>query len=203
MVRQLIEEKGPGCWLNAPPLKKFRCSLDKSEFRDTLHLSYCWDHNHDLNAELQREVCRDVVLEPALIPPDNEQILGTYTDWAAPDVSSRGPWSTFNITWQLFMISVSHILIFLPTRIRQWNRYITFTKLGRWKSATTESLRSKRGHIHLLYMYTRSGGWGPQSTCYHKRRAELMSLKRGEKYTAIISYIWELVSDSVSFALPS
>ena len=39
-------------------------------------------HNHirDLNAELQREVCRDVVLEPALIPPDNEQILGTYTD---------------------------------------------------------------------------------------------------------------------------
>ena len=65
-------------------------------------------HNNirDLNAELQREVCRDVVTEPALIPLDNEEIVGTNADRAAPDVSSRGLWSTFERTF--FDICVTH-----------------------------------------------------------------------------------------------
>jgi hypothetical protein len=54
-------------------------------------------HNNiqDLNAGLQREVCRDVVTEPALIPLANEETFDTDADRAAPDVSSRGLWSTF------------------------------------------------------------------------------------------------------------
>ena len=65
-------------------------------------------HNHirDLNAELQREVCRDVVIEPALIPLDNEQIIGTDADRAAPDVSSRGLWSTLERTF--YDVCVTH-----------------------------------------------------------------------------------------------
>ena len=45
-------------------------------------------HNNirDMNADFQREVCRDVVNEPALIPLDNEQITGTKADGAAPDI---------------------------------------------------------------------------------------------------------------------
>ena len=38
-------------------------------------------------------------------------------------------------------------------------------------------------------IYTTSGVWGPQAVRYHKRLAELMSLKRGEEYSAIISYM--------------
>ena len=44
-------------------------------------------------------MCRDVVIEPVLIPLDNEQIIGTDADRAAPDVSSRGLWSTFERTF--------------------------------------------------------------------------------------------------------
>jgi hypothetical protein len=64
------------------------------------------NNNRDLNAELQREVCRDVVTEPALIPLDNEEIIGTDADRAAPDVFSRGLWSTFERTF--FDICVTH-----------------------------------------------------------------------------------------------
>ncbi len=76
-------------------------------------------HNNirDLNAELQREVCRDVVTEPALIPLDNEEIVGTNADRAAPDVSSRGLWSTFERTFFdicvfFFFFFFNHIFIF-------------------------------------------------------------------------------------------
>ena len=58
-------------------------------------------HNvlRDLNAELQSEVCKDVVTEPRLLPLDNEEVSGTSADRAAPDISSRGLWSPFERTF--------------------------------------------------------------------------------------------------------
>ena len=53
----------------------------------------------DLNSELMKEVCRDVVTEPQLIQLDNEDIQGAKSDKAAPDISSRGLWSTFERTF--------------------------------------------------------------------------------------------------------
>ena len=49
-------------------------------------------HNHlrDLNAEMQREVCRDIVVEPQLLPLSNEEVEGVQGNRAAPDISSRG-----------------------------------------------------------------------------------------------------------------
>ncbi len=54
-------------------------------------------HNdlRDLNISMQKEVCRDVISEPSLLPIQTEEIDGTQADRAAPDVSSRGLWSTF------------------------------------------------------------------------------------------------------------
>ena len=41
-------------------------------------------HNalRDLNAELQKEVCRDVVTEPRLLPLDGEVVTGTSAERA-------------------------------------------------------------------------------------------------------------------------
>ena len=66
-------------------------------------------HNalRDLNADFQREVCRDVVIEPRLLPIEyNMEINGTTADRAAPDISSRGIWSTFERTF--FDVCVIH-----------------------------------------------------------------------------------------------
>ena len=64
------------------------------------------DNLRDLNAEMQREVCRDVVVEPDLLPLNNEEIQGAQGDRAAPDISSRGLWSTFERTF--FDVMVLH-----------------------------------------------------------------------------------------------
>ena len=42
-------------------------------------------HNalRDLNAELQREVCKDVITEPRLLPLNDEEVNGTAADRAA------------------------------------------------------------------------------------------------------------------------
>ena len=58
-------------------------------------------HNNlrDINAEMQREVCRDVVVEPQLLPLTNEEVEGVQGDRAAPDISSQGLWSTFERTF--------------------------------------------------------------------------------------------------------
>ncbi len=60
----------------------------------------------DLNVSMQREVCRDVISEPSLLPIQTEEIDGTQADRAAPDVSSRGLWSTFERTF--FDVRVLH-----------------------------------------------------------------------------------------------
>ena len=38
-------------------------------------------------------------------------------------------------------------------------------------------------------VYTTFGGWAPQAVRYHKRMAELISLKRNEDYHHIINHI--------------
>ena len=65
-------------------------------------------HNNlrDLNADLQREVCRDIVVEPSLLPLDQEEVDGAQGDGARPDISSRGLWSTFERTF--FDVRVLH-----------------------------------------------------------------------------------------------
>ena len=67
-------------------------------------------HNalRDLNADLQREVCRDVVTEPKLLPVENNTDVGGCAtgDGACPDVACRGLWSTFERTF--FDIRVLH-----------------------------------------------------------------------------------------------
>ena len=59
------------------------------------------DRLRDVNAEFQREVCRDVVTEPPLIPIENEvtEVEGATEERARPDISSRGLWNAFERTF--------------------------------------------------------------------------------------------------------
>ena len=215
---QVIEDKGSGCWLTALPLKKFGYSLNKIEFRDALYLRYGWDipnspsycacgvknsvnhtlickkggyvsmrHNNirDLNAELQREVCRDVAIEPALIPLDNEQITGTDADRAAPDVSSCGLWSTLERTFYDVCVTHPNSSTYDGKTMKQIYHLHEARKMKKYNNRI---IQVEKGTFTPL-IYTTSGGWGPQATRYHKRLAELISLKRGEDYSNIINYM--------------
>ena len=58
-------------------------------------------HNciRDLEGELLREVCRDVKIEPELIPVGEQEMSGTGADKARLDVSAVGVWGTHERTF--------------------------------------------------------------------------------------------------------
>ena len=144
-------------------------------------------HNalRDLNAELQAEVCKDVAIEPNLIPVDNEEITGTRADGARTDISSRGLWGTFQRTF--FDVRVLH-----PNCPSYLGKSITtlYQNHEHAKMVTYNSriITVERGTFTPL-VYSTFGGCGPQAKRYHKRLAELISQKRNEDYHYVVSHI--------------
>ena len=145
-------------------------------------------HNNlrDLNAEFMREVCRDVVTEPQLIVLDDEDIQqGTKADRAAPDISSRGLWSTFERTF--FDVRVLHPNCRSYIN-KEMNKIYQDHENEKMKKYNERVLTVERGSFTPL-IYTTFGGWGPQATRYHKRLAEKVASKRNEDYSHVLSHM--------------
>ena len=144
-------------------------------------------HNNlrDLNADMQSEVCCDVVLEPCLLPLTNEEVPGVQGERAAPDISSRGLWSTFERTF--FDVRVLHpnAPSYANTDIGKLYRSHELEKMRKYNARV---ITVERGSFTPL-IYTTFGGWGPQTTRYHKRLAEQLASKRNEKYSHVISHM--------------
>ena len=144
-------------------------------------------HNNlrDLNADLQREVCRDVVVEPSLLPLSNEDVQGAQGDRAGPDISSRGLWSTFERTFYdvrvLHPNAPSYLNKDLPTLYRSHEQ----EKLRTYNSRV---MTVERGSFTPL-IYTTFGGWGPLASRYHKRLAEKLAIKRNEQYSHVLNHM--------------
>ena len=118
------------------------------------------DNLRDLNAEMQKEVCRDVVTEPHLLPIDNEEIQGAEGDRAKPDISSRGLWSTFERTFFDVMVLHPNAPSYCTTDLDQLYRKMEQKKMVKYNNRV---LTVERGSFTPL-IYTTFGGWGPQST---------------------------------------
>lgn len=144
-------------------------------------------HNavRDINAEFQKEVCRDVVTEPQLIPLKNEIVNGTQADQAATDVSSRGMWSTFERTF--FDVQVIHpnCPSYQNTPIEKLYERAERRKLSKYNSRI---LQVEKGSFTPL-IYSTFGGWAPCAEKYHKRLAKLISWKRNEEYANVMSHM--------------
>ena len=214
----LSSEKGSGSWLTVLPLKDLGFCLNKQEFHDALCLRYGWNipkmpsfcgcgqknnvdhtlvckkggyvamrHNNlrDLNADMQKEVCRDVIIEPLLLPLDSEEIQGTQGDRSAPDISSWGLWSTFERTF--FNVSVFHpnAPSYQTTDLDKLYRSQELEKMRKYNSRV---ITVERGSFTPL-IYTTFGGWGPQTTRYHKRLAEKLARKRNEDYDLVLNHM--------------
>ena len=131
-------------------------------------------------------MCRDVITEPRLLPlEDNTQVDGTDAERAAPDVSSRGLWSTFE---RIFF----DVRVFHPNA----SSYQSSSSSALYERHEKEKMKKYNARILTVekgtftpLVYTTFGGCGPQASAYHKRLAKLISKKRNEEYHQVITHI--------------
>ena len=144
-------------------------------------------HNvlRNTEAKLMEKVCKDVRIEPELLPIDGEIIQGNVSEKARLDVSARGVWSQQEKTF--FDIRVSH-----PNA----NSHMAKSLEALYKENEQEKKRAyndrviqveKSSFTPLVFLTT--GGMGPECERLNKRLAELISNKSSERYSHVMSYV--------------
>ena len=145
-------------------------------------------HNNirDFEATLLKEVCKDVKVEPVLLPIGNsENQSRNHAEKARLDVSAVGIWSSMERTF--LDVHVMHPNS--PSYIDKTPEQI-YNQHEREKKRTYNDrvLQVEKGSFTPL-IFSTTGGMGPECTKYHKRVAELTSVKRGESYSDVMNYI--------------
>ena len=146
-------------------------------------------HNEvrDTEADLLREVCRDVNLEPTLIPLTGQQFSrsSNHEDLARLDISARGLWNSMGKA-------------FFDVRIFHPNASSNSSKSLPQLYASHESEKKRVYNERVVHVeqasfsplvFSTSGGEGPECRKYHQRLATLIANKRKESYADTMAYI--------------
>ena len=184
---------------NVPNMPHFCGCGQKNSIDDTLickkggYVAMRHNNLRDLNINMQKEVCRDVVSEPRLLAVNNKEVEGTTADRAAPDISSRGLWSSFERTF--FDVRVLHpnSASYRSSEISTLYRNHEAEKMRKYNSRVITVVRESFSPL----VYSTFGGMGPQATRYHKRLADLVANKRNEDYNHVISHMRTRIRFSV------
>ena len=147
-------------------------------------------HNklRDLEAELLREVCQDVRIEPALLPIVNENLLAATTNQtenARLDVSAIGVYGPQEKTF--LDIRVMH-----PNCPSYVNKSVTKVYEEHEKAKKREYnervIQVEKGSFTPI-VFSTFGGMGKETERYHRRLAQLVANKRGETYSSVMNFI--------------
>ena len=144
-------------------------------------------HNgiRDLEGELMREVCRDVKIEPELLPIGEQEMSGIVSEKARLDVSAVGVWGTHERTFLDVKVFHPNCKSYADMEIGQ--AYVHHQNIKK-RSYKERVLNVEHGSFTPIILST-SGGVGPEANRHHKRIAELIALKRKGEYSQIIQYI--------------
>ena len=139
-------------------------------------------------------MCKDVKVEPLLLPLGNSGTLSTNTaEKARLDVSAVGIWSPMERTFLDVRVMHPNSPSYMEKPIDQL--YVQH-EAEKKRTYNDRILNVEKGSFSPL-VFSTSGGMGPESTRYHKRIAELFSRKKGEEYSHVMGFI----RTSIRFAL--
>ena len=146
-------------------------------------------HNEirDLEAELLGEICKDVVIEPELLPIGNVNLPpgANFQDKARLDVAAVGIFGSYERT-------------FLDVRVSNFNSPSFRDKSAEKLYVINENEKKKKYNQRVIQVdkgtftpliFNTNGGMGPEATRYHKRVAEKISSKRNENYSDVMRHI--------------
>ena len=146
------------------------------------------DEVRDLTAGMLREVCRDVTVEPTLLPLDGERLnhrTANYSNDARTDVSARGFWTRGQRAF-------FDIRIFDP--MARCHRNLPLEAAH--KRNEQEKIRTYEERIQHVdqgsftpLIFTTSGGMGPRARVFYARLAEIMADKKRQPRSSIVAYL--------------
>ena len=215
----LAREKGAGSWLTALPIQSLGYVLNKQEFRDSLCLRYGWripqtpqfcscgvrnDVNHsltctkggyvimrhnrvrDLEASILKDVCKDVKTEPELMPVGGSNITSLNTsEKARLDVSAVGIWSPMERTFLDVRVVHPNAPSYKGKKI---DKIYDQNEKEKKRAYNQRIIQVEKASFTPL-VFTTSGGMGPECTKYHKKVAQLISLKTKEEYSHVMNHL--------------
>ena len=175
------------------PKTPLHCSCGKTN--DVNHALTCtlggyviMRHNkiRDLEASILKDICKDVRVEPGLLPIGNNEVDSSNTSLKARlDVSAVGIWSPMERT-------------FLDVRVVHPNaasyRGKTIEKIyeqneEQKKRAYNQRIVQVEKASFTPLVFTTSGGMAPECTKFHKKIAEHISRKTKEDYSHVMSHL--------------
>ena len=131
-------------------------------------------HNNlrDYEATLFREVCRDVKVEPDLLPLGASGTTSrNKANKARPDVSAIGIWSPMERTFLDVRVTNPNSASYLDKSIDQIYEVDEKEKKQMYNDRV---LHVEKGSFSPL-IFTTTGGMGPEATKFHKQVARLIS----------------------------
>ena len=146
-------------------------------------------HNavRDVEASLMREVCKDVQVEPMLLPTNEEELLPRTISGpgARLDLSARGVHSDCEKTF--FDVNVTHANA-VSNRDKSLTQIYTQHENSKKNDYNERVMNVEKGTFTPL-VFTTTGGMAPECLKLNKRLAELISNKRNETYSKVMMHV--------------
>ena len=134
------------------------------------------------NLWLLRGICKDVRIEPELIPLGQTETESTNTSLKARlDVSAVGIWSSMERTFLDVRVMHPNSASYKDTKID--DLYIQH-ETEKKRTYNHRIMHVEKGSFSPL-VFSTTGGMGPEATRYHKRIAELISTW----WKSVVNYI--------------
>ena len=145
-------------------------------------------HNRirDLEASILRDVCKDVKVEPELMPVGSSSIASTnLSEKARLDVSAVGIWSPMERTFLDVRVVHPNSLSYQGKQI---NKIYEQNEKEKKRTYNQRIIQVEKASFTPL-VFTTSGGMGPECTKFHKKIAQLISIKTKEDYSQVMNHL--------------
>ena len=146
------------------------------------------DEVRDLTAQMLKEVCHDVTIEPVLLPLDGEHLAhrtANASNEARLDVSARGFWTrgqkAFFDTRIFDPMARSHRDLPLEAAHRRNESEKT--------RAYEERIQNVDQGSFTPLVFTTSGGMGPRARAFYSRLAEVMAEKKKQPRSSVVAWM--------------
>ena len=144
-------------------------------------------HNRirDLEASILKDVCKDVRIEPELMPVGNSSIDANTSERARLDVSAVGIWSPMERTFMDVRIVHPNSPSYQGKKMEKIYQLHENEKKRKYNQRIIQV--EKASFTPLVF--STSGGMALECTKYHKKIAELIALKTKEDYSKVMNHL--------------